>query len=387
MDSSLETRTGELKGKVAYMPPEQASGKRVDRRADIFAVGVMLWEAATGRRMWKGLNEMAIMHALFAGEIPSPRSVDPRVPEDLDRICRIALSPTPEYRYSTAAEMAAELENYCAQIGDRSGARDISRLVSEAFEADRKEMKDIIDGQLRMLRTSESQARAVPKADLTGLVAPSDAHSVPRVSTAQLDASAASSFTAGGTASSMKQVPVAPAPPKTPRVVAALMAVSAVGLVAVLATVAWQHRGNDTAAAAKPADSAAAPTPTVPVAAPGAPRTKVALSASPPDAKLFIDDAPLDANPYNGAFPKDGLAHRVRAEAKDYVARTEVIEFDKDDATVNLTLQKRSQVGSIYTAGVKPAPKPSVDPAPDPAASVKKKPHRDIDTTFGSGAP
>ena len=383
MDSSLETRTGELKGKVAYMPPEQASAKRVDRRADVFAVGVMLWEAVTGRRMWKGVNEIAIMHALFAGEIPSPRSVDPRVPEELDRICRIALSPTPEYRYATAAEMAGELEAYLAQIGDRSGARDISRLVTEAFVADRKEMKDIIDGQLRMLRTADSQNRAVvPKADLTGLVAPSDAMSVPRVSTAQLDASAAPSFTSGGTASSMKVAPQPPAPSKAPRVVVGLMAAAAVGLVAVLAAVAWQHRGNDTAVATKPPDTASASAGTPPVPAPGAPRTNVVLSSSPPEAKLFIDDAPLDGNPYNGAFPKDGLAHRVRAEAKDYIARTEVIVFDKDDVAVTLTLPKRSQVGSPY-----PRPKPSVDPAPDPTGSAKKKPHRDIDTSFGSGAP
>ena len=376
MDSSLETRTGELKGKVAYMPPEQASAKRVDRRADIFAVGVMLWEAATGRRMWKGMNEIAIMHSLFAGEIPSPRSVDARVPEELDRICRIALSPTPEYRYATAAEMAAELEAYLVQIGDRTGTRDIARLVTDAFEADRKEMKDIIDAQLRALRTSDRAV--VATADLTGLMSPSA--SVPRVSTAQLDASAAPSFTTGGTASSMK-----PAPSRAPRVVAALMAVSAVGLVAVLAGVAWQNRGKDTASAAIPSDSASATAPKAVVdLPPGAPRTKLALTSTPPDAKLFIDDAPLDGNPYNGAFPKDGLAHRVRAEAKDYIARTEVVVFDKDDVAVTLTLPKRSQVGGTFT-GTKPAPKPSVDPATD--ASAKKKPHRDIDTSFGSGAP
>jgi serine/threonine-protein kinase len=298
------------------------------------------------------------------------------VPEELDRICRIALSPTPEYRYATAAEMAAELEAYLVQIGDRTGTRDISRLVTEAFEADRKEMKDIIDAQLRALRTSDRAV--VATADLTGLMSPSA--SVPRVSTAQLDASAAPSFTTGGTASSMK-----PAPSKAPRVVAALMAVSAVGLVAVLAGVAWQNRGKDPASASTPTDSVSAAAPKAVVdLPPGAPRTKLALTSTPPDAKLFIDDAPLDGNPYNGAFPKDGLAHRVRAEAKDYIARTEVVVFDKDDVAVTLTLPKRAQVGGTFT-GTKPAPKPSVDPATD--ASAKKKPHRDIDTSFGSGAP
>src|SRR5580698_5191926 len=70
IDSSSETRTGTVKGKVTYMAPEQAKGERVDCRADIFAVGVMLWEGIAGRRMWKGVPELTVVHELIGGKVP-----------------------------------------------------------------------------------------------------------------------------------------------------------------------------------------------------------------------------------------------------------------------------------------------------------------------------
>src|SRR4029434_2518359 len=89
---TTETRTGVVKGKTTYMPPEQALGLDVDRRADVFSVGVMLWEAATGQRMWKGMEDVVILARLINGEIPtSPREVNPDVPEAIDAICRRAL--------------------------------------------------------------------------------------------------------------------------------------------------------------------------------------------------------------------------------------------------------------------------------------------------------
>ena len=91
-----ETRQGVVKGKVRYMAPEQAIGQPVDRRADVFSVGVMLWEAATGRRLWKDMDDLNIVQALVGGNVKSsPREVDPAVPEEIDRICRKALASQP----------------------------------------------------------------------------------------------------------------------------------------------------------------------------------------------------------------------------------------------------------------------------------------------------
>ena len=81
VDSSSETRTGVVKGKVTYMAPEQARGERVDRRVDVYAVGVMLWEAIARRRMWKGTPDIAVVHELINGNIPSVRAAVPDAPD------------------------------------------------------------------------------------------------------------------------------------------------------------------------------------------------------------------------------------------------------------------------------------------------------------------
>src|SRR5258706_6142533 len=81
--SIAETQVGVLKGKLRYMPPEQVLGERVDGRTDIFAVGVMIWEAITGRKMWGGASDAVVMHNILNAEIPSARSLRPDVPEAL----------------------------------------------------------------------------------------------------------------------------------------------------------------------------------------------------------------------------------------------------------------------------------------------------------------
>ncbi|HEY2367230.1 MAG TPA: serine/threonine-protein kinase, partial [Polyangiaceae bacterium] len=242
MDSSLETRTGELKGKVAYMPPEQASAQRVDRRADVFALGVMVWEAAVGRRLWKGLNEVAIMHELLTGNIPSPRSIDPRVPPELDAICKRALALRADDRYATAADFAADLERFLANIGDRTTSRDIATLTSTAFAEDRRELREIIDNQLRGIRSGDDALAPMPKLPATGGGTPS--MSLARPSTAQLDQNVAPSYTAGGTASSAG--PSQSTQRRGPLLAAGAMIAAAVGLLGIIVFLVVHNSGNKT---------------------------------------------------------------------------------------------------------------------------------------------
>src|SRR6185295_6670281 len=83
--ANAETQTGVLKGKLRYMPPEQILGEVVDRRTDVFAVGVMLWEAIARERMWRGIPDATIMYNIVNGALPSPRTVRSDVPEALER--------------------------------------------------------------------------------------------------------------------------------------------------------------------------------------------------------------------------------------------------------------------------------------------------------------
>jgi serine/threonine-protein kinase len=105
------TNPGGLKGKIEYMSPEQASSEDVDRRADVFALGVVLWEAVTGRHLFRRDTELATMRAIVDEPIPPPSDITPVAPQ-LEAIIVQALQKRREDRFQTAQEMAAALERY-----------------------------------------------------------------------------------------------------------------------------------------------------------------------------------------------------------------------------------------------------------------------------------
>jgi serine/threonine protein kinase len=106
-----QTNPGGLKGKIEYMSPEQASSEEVDRRADVFALGVVLWEAVTGRHLFRRDTELATMRAIVDEPIPPPSDITPVVPQ-LEQIIVRALQKRREDRFQTAQEMAMALERY-----------------------------------------------------------------------------------------------------------------------------------------------------------------------------------------------------------------------------------------------------------------------------------
>jgi serine/threonine-protein kinase len=121
------TRTGELKGKLAYMAPEQIEGSSVDRRSDIYAAGVVLWEMLTGRRLFAGENEGTVMAQVVKGTIPAPSTLNPSVSADLDRIVMTALARDPAKRFPTAREMATAVE----ALGVSAGALSVGDWVHD----------------------------------------------------------------------------------------------------------------------------------------------------------------------------------------------------------------------------------------------------------------
>ncbi|MGE0403951.1 MAG: serine/threonine protein kinase, partial [Kofleriaceae bacterium] len=109
--STSKTQTGSLKGKVAYMSPEQARGAAIDRRTDIFALGVILWEMIAGKRLFKCENDLATLQRIIYEPAPSLRDACPSCPDALVRIVSRALSLDPEQRHATAQELQLELED------------------------------------------------------------------------------------------------------------------------------------------------------------------------------------------------------------------------------------------------------------------------------------
>jgi serine/threonine-protein kinase len=147
LSSSSETRTGVLKGKVAYMAPEQAMGERVDRRADVFSVGMVLWEILAGKRLFKGLPDVAVLQRIIAGNVPSPRTEKSDVAAELEAICMKALAHDKDARFATAADMAAALEQVVEALGEKGTVRDAGKLIDQFFAGERVNIQKLVEEQ------------------------------------------------------------------------------------------------------------------------------------------------------------------------------------------------------------------------------------------------
>ena len=128
-----ETQAGMLKGKVPYMAPEQCTGKPVDRRSDVFALGIVLYELVTVRRLFKGDNEFFTMSALVQGEIPRPSLHRADLPKPLENIILKALAREPSDRYQTAEEMRAALEDFADKAGLRMSTSTLANYMKKLF--------------------------------------------------------------------------------------------------------------------------------------------------------------------------------------------------------------------------------------------------------------
>jgi serine/threonine-protein kinase len=382
---TAETRAGVLKGKIAYMAPEQARCAEVDRRADVFSIGVVMWELLTGQRLWKGLSDLEILERLMLAEAPRARTLKPDVPPELDAICAKALALAPEQRFQTAAELRDALERFAEANLPRVSHREIGMLVSHLFADKRAELKGIVETQLRSLSRG-SEAGVLPIVDpATAGMTPSIG--VPRVGAPMIAGDGTPSFVRTPTSTidpamlaSRRRAPL--------YVVGAAATIGVVMLVVLL-------RGGTTQA---PADRPGVVEPVSPqsgqAAHPPEPRlVEVTIRANPAEAKLFLDDAPLGQNPFTGKFPADGAIHRLRAEAPGHLTRASIAAFDRD-MEIKLELEREATPADpeANASEEKPAStkRPSGSKAPPPAAQpppadVSKKPgkppKRKLDTT------
>ncbi len=111
-----KTLTGTLKGKLGYMSPEQLDGREIDHRADLFSIGVLLWELVTGRRLFKGATDVQTIARVREAQVAPPSTVNPEVPPELDAICLKALARDPDRRYQTGEELAAALDRVAHEL-------------------------------------------------------------------------------------------------------------------------------------------------------------------------------------------------------------------------------------------------------------------------------
>jgi len=133
-NASEATASVFIKGKPAYMSPEQANGKPLDGRSDLFAVGVMLWEMLVGQRLFVGADTMSTLAAVLFGQIPRPRSIRPDIPADLERVTMKLLERDLPARYGSAEEAIDDLQA-CDQA-PKNGREQLIRVLAERFPQD-----------------------------------------------------------------------------------------------------------------------------------------------------------------------------------------------------------------------------------------------------------
>ena len=294
--AAAETRQGVIKGKVAYMSPEQAMGATLDARADLFAVGVMLWEAATGRRMWKDVDDMKILVRLIGGDVPiSPRAVVPEVPEAVDRVCQRALAIKSQDRYPTAAAMQADLDAFIVSAGGRPSPGDIGKVVSELFKDRREELQRTIESKLRELKTLPPHEFVPATMDASGSI--SDLESPPRLRVkADTSGEEATKLTVTGVTRSATGARTQPSEVRSPGKSGPRLVGAAIIAVGILATTAIVIR-RQTQPEEGPAGSAASVAPVQAAAAPDATPLPLAALADAGAAIAVLDAAPAQTAP------------------------------------------------------------------------------------------
>lgn len=131
-----KTDQGVVKGKFSYLSPEAAMGEEVDRRADIFAVGIVLWELLAGKRLFYGETDFHTVELVRKAQVPSLTALNPHVSPELEEIIRTALARNINSRYQTARDFGDALSQHLFTRGLKVTSYDIQRLVEEVL-ADR----------------------------------------------------------------------------------------------------------------------------------------------------------------------------------------------------------------------------------------------------------
>ncbi|HEY8947044.1 MAG TPA: protein kinase, partial [Polyangiaceae bacterium] len=286
MTSDDHTRAGLIKGKIHYMPPEQLAGDaEIDRRADVFAVGVMLWEALAGRRMWQGMSSQHVVRALARGELPQIADAAPGVPSELEAIVTRALQPERSARFDTAEEMQRALEQALAKTFGPIRRRELAAFMHQHFgeyrqaqqrRVDEARRNPIVDSSVTEVLTSSVRPLSAPPENLptsTALVQP---------------------------------------PPRRSRWLVAAAAGLMLAGASMGAVLALRSAGPQRATVE------------------AAPSVHFQILVEPAEAEILLDGVRLGVEKYAGKRPRSTTSHELLIRAPGYRARQEVVRFDDD---------------------------------------------------------
>jgi len=145
---TTKTKAGIIKGKVAYMSPEQAGGKPIDYRSDIFSIGILLYEMITQKEMYEGDTVQILTKAINATYAP-PEELAPNLPSKVYEILNHALTKNPEKRYQSCGEMMADIDDCLYKLKYRPNAKMLSQYIISLFE------KEYSDEKTKIIKVME----------------------------------------------------------------------------------------------------------------------------------------------------------------------------------------------------------------------------------------
>lgn len=369
----------QIRSKRDYRAPEQVRGEASDRRADIFAVGVMLWEAMTRRPFVQSQDASEVRSTRTSGLEPRVRALVPDAPPALADICDRALALPPEERFATAAELRAALLAYLGEDMQDSDRARLAELVQGAFQKERASSQTLVAQQLRPAEVRDHQA-------IARKLAIAAAARTQRMNSPE--ATSAAVIPKHWPLRLLKQVSLrdlrrGPLP------------LLVIGVGALSFGITWL--------VARPEPQVAAPAvhgelrePVQPSAPEELRRTSdqpperetrvnastdadrvappslvhLTITARPASAVLLLDGVPLSDNPFSASVAADHQLHTIRASAAGVTAQERTVRFDRDHA---LTLELEPQVTHPVTPAPRSARKTqaaSVDPQPSAATSA-----------------
>jgi len=379
------TQTGTIKGKLRYMAPEQMVGGKIDRRADIYAVGVMLWEALTGRPMWGDqVPDVALMRRTLDGELPSPEPLLPDCTQELLEITMTCLAKGREDRFESCESLAIALEAAIAELPPPPYS--FGSLVNDLFEERLN--------WLRGLATGDS---------LTAPPPPGPIH-----------------WRGNGhhTTTLVVGEPVAAAPPPKPQPQRRVLPAIGIGAALLLAGVSFARTMDrePTAAAQAPLPASipasvpvSVPMPSVPkivvLPTPAIPpppahaaaadpedvdrKVRISILVEPSEAEVKLDGVVVPS-PHELEVESDDRSHEIVVSAFDYLSQSTHVKFDRD-VQVSMQLrrappQPKRRQQPIRRVDVKPttSPTPPVAPPADPPATPpsRPRPNKDCEVPF-----
>jgi len=348
------TETGEMKGKLAYMAPEQVTAKDIDHRADIFALGCVLYEVTVGRRPFQGEGALSTLYQLLEQNVAAPGEVCPGYPPELSIIVLKALAKDADGRFQTAEDLRVALEGWLANTGSKANEREIAGLLRATLsdEVDQKS-RSINEAAAKLKERSSINPEVPHSAGLPAASTPAreGASTVDRgVATGGVREKASSWWLpvgaglavlalvvvlAKGTLGTVEPEAVAPATTPVPSIVVAPVTTH---------------------------DSTTAPI--VPDQPPPPKEVSITVRTIPPNASVRIDDGePIEA-PYTIQTASSSDQRTIRASAPNFSTATRQVAFDQTrDIVIELTplpgQRKKPRAGRPEPAATPTAP--SVD--------------------------